>query len=289
VSNPYLAVLATPPRTERFGGLGLIAISAAVSAMLNAIYEDAPLRPEDAMDMVEKGQKPLPFANKAVPAGFGLSQKSLRPAGSLADATIKAANLLGALSRHTLDRRYADKGAQLLNDFNKSPWSVRAQVNEKDPAKISELYAGVLREIEPWLKGRESDRGVQFLLGLMKRQGADDAVRSVQAQQEERKAGAFELIYTEKNQDTCFPGGKEEREAHAKLFAKIPSFLQEADPTASPPNCKQRIKPWVVPTGIGLGVGLAALLLFRRRRPQQTVIMIPGGAAGNSSQALTTR
>ncbi len=289
MSNPYLAVLATPPRTERFGGLGLIAISAAVSAILNAAYADPPLRLQDAMDMVEKGQKPLPFANKAVPAGFGLSQKSLRPAESMADANIKAGNLLGALSRHTLDRRFADKGAQLLNDFSKSPMSVLAQVNEKDPTKISELYAGVLGEIEPWLKGRESDRGVQYLLGLMKRQGADDAVRSVQAQQEERKAGAFELIYTEKNQDTCFPGGQEEREAHAKLFAKIPSFLQEADPTASPPGCKQRIKPWVVPTGIGLGVGLAALLLFRRRRPQQTVIMIPGGGPGNSSQALTTR
>ena len=289
MSNPYLAVLATPPRTERFGFLGLIAISAAVSATLNAVYRDAPLRLQDAMDMVEKGQKPLPFANKAVPAGFGLAQKSLRPAGSLADASIKAANLLGALSRHTLDRRFADKGAQLLNDFSRSPMSVRAQVNEKDPTKISELYAGVLREIEPWLKGRESDPGVKYLLSLMERQGADDAVRSVQAQQEERKAGAFELISTEKNQDTCFPGGKEEREAHAKLFAKIPSFLQEADPTASPPNCKQRIKPWVVPTGIGLGVGLVALLLFRRRRPQQTVIMIPGGGAGNSSQALTTR
>ena len=282
MSNPYLAVLATPPRTERFGFVvGIVALaglSAAVSAVLNTIYRDPPLRLEEAMDMVKGGQKSLPFATKAVPAGFGLTQKIILPARSVADASIKAAYLLGVLSRHTLDRRFADKGAQLLNDFSESPMSVRAQVNEKSPAKISELYAGVIREIEPMLKGRESDPGVKYLLGLMGRQGADDAIRSAQAQEEQRKASPTELFDPTANQDTCFPGGKDEREAHTKLFAKIPSWLQEPDPKASPAGCKNRLKPWVMPTGIGLGVGLVALLLIGRRRPRQTVVMIPAPA-----------
>lgn len=288
MSNPYLAVLATPPRAERFGFVvGIVAlagISAAVSAVLNTIYRDPPLRLEEAMDMVKGGQKLLPFANKAVPAGFGLTNKAILPSRSVADASIKAAYLLGVLSRHVLDRRFADKGAQLLNDFSKTPMSVRAQVNEKSPAKISELYAGIIREIEPMLKGRESDPGVKYLLGLMGRQGADDAIRSVQAQEEQRKASPTELFDPWANQDACFPGGKDEREAHTKLFAKIPPWLQEPDPKAIPAGCKNRLKPWVMPTGIGLGVGIVALLLIGRRRPRQTVVVVPGPAAGHSVQ-----
>ena len=268
MSNPYLAVLATPPR-ESFG---------------------APneLRAEDAGEMIQQGKDRVPFPNKTPRSA--LKSQAFDAALSLAAAYIKAAYMLGALSRQLGDTRFADVGAQLLRQLNDDTSS---KTNEKDTEKIVGFYDQLMLRVNAMLSGYKKrgplDPEVQYILALLGRQGERANVQSAQVQEEQRKAGALELIYTEKNQDTCFPGGKEEREAHAKLFAKIPSFLQEADPTASPPNCKQRIKPWVVPTGIGLGVGLVALLLFRRRRPQQTVIMIPGGGAGNSSQALTTR
>jgi hypothetical protein len=168
-----------------------------------------------------------------------------------------------------------------LNEFIKSPMSVDAQANERSRARISELYMQTLREVEPLLGERKSDPGVKYLLALMRRQGADDAIHSAQKTEEDHKARAFELFDPTANQDTCFPEGKEAREAHTKLFAKIPSFLQEPDPKAIPAGCKNRLKPWVVPTGIGVGVGLFALLLFGRRRPRQTVVVMPGPAAGH--------
>lgn len=287
MSNPYLAVLATPPR-ESFGGLAFAFLSAATAAMLNLYYAPNELRAEDAGEMIQKGKDRVPFPNKTPRSA--LKSQAFDAALSLAAAHIKAAYMFGALSRQLGDPRFADAGARFLRQLDDDTSS---KTNEKDPEKIVGFYDQVMGDANAMLSGYKKrgplDPEVQYILTLLGRQGERANVQSAQVQEEQRKAGAFELISTEKNQDTCFPGGKEEREAHAKLFAKIPSFLQEADPTASPPNCKQRIKPWVVPTGIGLGVGLAALLLFRRRRPQQTVIMIPGGAAGNSSQALTTR
>lgn len=286
MSNPYLAVLATPPGRERFGfvpATGLMVMSASVAAALNEYAEPADLSVKEASEMIKAGQATKPFANQERGSGlsfkpglFGLTQKHFGAARSVGDASVKAAYLLGVLSRYTLDRRYADKGAQLINAFIASPMSVEAMKKERDPAKIAELYAGVLREIEPTLKGRESDPGVKFLLKLLGRQGESDAVRSVQAQEEERKAGAFELFdpNARARQDSCFET-PEARESHTKWEAMVPAFLREPDPKATPPGCKTRLKPWVMPTGIGVSVGLVALLLFRRRRPQQTVVMIP--------------
>ena len=146
------------------------------------------------------------------------------------------------------------------------------------------MYAGAIREVEPFLANRNSDPGVKYLLGLMQRQSSKDSILSAQKTEEDHKARAFELFDPTANQDTCFPEGKEAREAHTKLFAKIPSFLQEPDPTAPLAGCKKRLKPWVMPTGIGLGVGIVALLLIARRKPRQTVVVVPGPAAGHSAQ-----
>ena len=295
MSNPYLAVLATPPRRERFGGgwglaatlfaLGpagaalLATTSATVAAAMNKFYEVEDVSLDEANSMIKDGQMPRPFApaglqgQKFSPSIFDLTQRHMSAPRSVADGSAKLAYLLGVLSRYTLDRRFADKGARLLGDFSKS-------AEERNPARISEMYAGAIREIEPLLANRKSDPGVKYLLGLMQRQSSKDSILSAQKTEEDHKARAFELFDPTANQDTCFPEGKESREAHTKLFAKIPSFLQEPDPKAIPAGCKKRLKPWVVPTGIGVGVGLFALLLFGRRRPRQTVVVMPGPAAG---------
>ena len=302
MSNPYLAVLATPPGRERFGddwtkkgltaatlfalgpaGAALLATtSATVAAAMNKFYEVEDVSLDEANSMIKDGQMPRPFApaglqgQKFSPSIFDLTQRHMSAPRSVADGSTKLAYLLGVLSRYTLDPRFANKGARLLIDFSKS-------AEERNPARISEMYAGAVREVEPLLANRKSDPGVKYLLGLMQRQSSKDAILSAQKTEEDHKAGAFELFDPTANQDTCFPEGKEAREAHTKLFAKIPSFLQEPDPKAIPAGCKNRLKPWVVPTGIGVGVGLFALLLFGRRRPRQTVVVMPGPAAGHSA------
>jgi hypothetical protein len=288
MSNPYLAILATPPGRERFGFVVpalLAATGATVAAAMNKFYEVEDVGLDEADSMIKDGQVPKPFATAGLqgqrfsPSIFSLAQRHMSAPRSVADGSMKLAYLLGALSRYTLDRRFADKGARLLSDFRKSPMSADAQMKERTPAKISELYAETLREVEPLLGDRKSDPGVKYLLGLMGRQSSDDTIRSAQKTEEDHKARALELFDPTANQDACFPEGREAREAHTKLFAKIPSFLQEPDPKASPAGCKNRLKPWVAPTGIGVGVGLVALLLFRRRRPQQTVVMIPSSSS----------
>lgn len=292
MSNPYLAVLATPPGRERFGFIApalLVATGAAVAAAMNKFYEVEDVGLDEADSMIKDGQVPKPFATAGLqgqrfsPSILGLEQRHMSAPRSVSDGSMKLAYLLGALSRYTLDRRFADKGARLLSDFRKSPMSADAQMKERTPAKISELYAETLREVEPQLgENRKSDPGVKYLLGLMRRQSSDDTIRSAQKTEEDHKARAIEMFDPTANQDPCFPEGKEAREAHTKLFAKIPSFLQEPDPKASPAGCKNRLKPWVAPTGIGVGVGLVALLLFRRRKPQQTVVMIPSSSSSSA-------
>jgi hypothetical protein len=298
MSNPYLAVLATPPGRERFGLIVpalLAATGATVAAAMNKFYEVEDVGLDEADSMIKDGQVPKPFATAGLqgqrfsPSIFSLAQRHMSAPRSVADGSMKLAYLLGALSRYTLDRRFADKGARLLSDFRKSPMSADAQMKERTPAKISELYAETLREVEPLLGDRKSDPGVKYLLGLMGRQSSDDTIRSAQKTEEDHKARALELFDPTANQDTCFPEGREARETHTKLFAKIPSFLQEPDPKASPAGCKNRLKPWVMPTGIGVGVGLVALLLFRRRRPQQTVVMIPSSSSSAPTPAPANR
>ena len=287
MSNPYLAVLATPPRTERFGAavaaaLALVGLSAATAAMLNAYYEPNELRAEDAAEMIQQGKGLVPFpGNKARGA---LKTQAFNAARSLAMAHIKAAYTLGALSRQLRDDQFALVGAQILQQLDDGTSS---KMGEKDTEKIVGFYDQLMSRVNAMLSPHEKkgplDPEARYILALLGRQGERANVKSAQAQEEERKAGPTDLIDPTANQDPCFPGDtplarKEEREAHTKLFAKIPSFLQEPDPTAPLAGCKNRLKPWVVPTGIGVGVGLVALLLIRRRRPRQTVVMIPAPA-----------
>lgn len=307
MSNPYLAVLATPPGRERFGEGALESIrnkvltvvaaptlvpaGAVVAHLMNTAYAPADLSLREADDMIKAGQVPRPFADQQrrsgqrfTPALFNLQQRHIGAPLSVADASVKTAYLLGVLSRYTLDRRFADEGERLINrTFDTAISSDRAQ-SEKDPAKIAELYDGVLQGIGPFLKGREGDPGVKHLLSLMGRQGARDAVSSAQSQDEARKIEAMDIATaggSEKRQDSCFET-PEAREGHTKWEAMVPAFLREPDPKATPPGCKTRLKPWVAPTGIGVGVGLVALLLFRRRRPQQTVVMIPSSSSSSA-------
>lgn len=287
MSNPYLAVLATPPR-ESFGAavaaaLALVGLSAATAAMLNAYYEPNELRAEDAAEMIQQGKGLVPFpGNKARGA---LKTQAFNAARSLAMAHIKAAYTLGALSRQLRDGRFALVGAQILRQLDDGTSS---KMGEKDIEKIVGFYDQLMSRVNAMLSPHEKkgplDPEAQYILALLGRQGERANVKSAQAQEEVRKAGPTDLIDpTGANQDFCFPGvtpldRKVKREAHTKLFAKIPSWLQEPDPKASPAGCKNRLKPWVMPTGIGVGVGIFALLLFRRRRPQQTVVMIPAPA-----------
>ena len=281
MSNPYLAVLATPPR-ESFGvavvpaALVLWGFSALTAALLNAYYLSVggvEIRAEDAAEMIDQGKKVIAFPGDS--ARGALKQKAFNPAVSMAGAITKSAYMLGALSRQLKDRQFAEVGGQILRRLNDDTGS---KIAERDPEKIVLFYDQLMRDtISPMLAPYEKKGGInpeaKYILSIIGQQGARDRVKSAQAREEEAKAKPFEMVDPTANQDTCFPGGKDEREAHTKLFAKIPSFLQEPDPKAS--GCKNRLKPWVMPTGIGVGVGLVALLLFRRRRPQQTVVMIP--------------
>lgn len=277
MSNPYLAVLATPPTRERFGFVplaggivALAALSPVAAAFMNTYYAPDELQYKDAETMVLDGQKPLPFANKSVPGGFGITNKVILAPRSVANASLKAAWILGALSRHTQDRRFADKGADLLNQLQDK---FREQSNETNGQRISEFYSGVIAYVIPMLKGRENDAGVRYLLGLMAMQMKEDLIRASQARKGDQEAGLSEFFERilgigeggERGKDTCFES-KEAREKHEKWKKMVPDFLQEPDPNASPPGCKNRLKTWVVPTGVGLGVGVFALIFIGRRR-----------------------
>lgn len=302
MSNPYLAILATPPGRERFGddnsarnaaGLAVLAtvpggapiamllgFSAVTAALLNAYYAGVAgeeITAEEAAEMIIQGQNGVELPGDT--ARGALKQKAFNAAVSMAGAITKSSYMLGALSRQLKDRRFADVGARVLRDLDKDTSS---KISERNPEKIVVFYDQLMRNtIAPMLAPYEKRGGItpetKYILSLIGQQGARDRVKSAQAREEEAKAKPFEMVDPTANQDTCFPGGKDEREAHTKLFAKIPSFLQEPDPKAS--GCKNRLKPWVMPTGIGVGVGLVALLLFRRRRPQQTVVMIPSSSS----------
>lgn len=282
MSNPYLAVLATPPR-ESFGvAFFAVGLSFVTSAMLNAYYAPNELRVEDAAEMIQQGMGRVPFpGNKARGA---LKSQAFDAARSLAAAHIKAAYTLGALSRQLRDPRFADVGLQLLRQLDDGTSSKIGERNlEKIVGFYDQLMGRVNAMLSPYEKKGPLDPEARYILALLGRQGERANVQSAQIQEEQRKAGALELIDPTANQDTCFPEGKEAREAHTKLFAKIPSFLQEPDPKAIPAGCKNRLKPWVLPTGIGFGVGLFALLLFGRRRSRQTVMVMSGPATGHSA------
>ena len=286
MSNPYLAVLATPPR-ESFGvavvpaALVLLGFSAVTAALLNAYYLSVggvEIRAEDAAEMINQGKRVIAFPYDS--AKGALKQKAFNPAVSMAGAITKSAYMLGALSRQLKDRQFADVGEQILRRLNDDTSS---KIAESDPEKIVLFYDQLMRDtISPRLAPYEK-KGIspeaKWILAIIGQQGARDRVKSAQAQEEDRKAGAFELIDPDARarQDSCFET-PEAREGHTKWEAMVPAFLREPDPKATPPGCKTRLKPWVAPTGIGVGVGLVALLLFRRRRPQQTVVMIPSSA-----------
>lgn len=286
MSNPYLAVLVTPPR-ESFGvafaaALALVGLSVVTSAMLNAYYAPNELRVEDAAEMIQQGRGRAPFPGNT--ARGALKSQAFDAARSLAAAHIKAAYTLGALSRQLGDPRFADVGLQLLRQLDDGTSS---KIGERDREKIVGFYDLLMRRVNAMLSQHEKkgplDPEARYILTLLGRQGERANVQSAQLYEDQRKAGALEMADPWANQDLCFPEGKEAREAHTKLFAKIPSFLQEPDPKAIPVGCKNRLKPWVLPTGIGVGVGLFALLLFGRRRPRQTVVLVPGPAAGHSA------
>ena len=294
MSNPYLAVLATPPR-ESFGVavvpavllLGLV--SSATALILNVYYKTVggeEIRAEDAAEMIVQGKNGIPFPGDT--ARNALKQKAFNPAVSMAGAITKSSYMLGALSRLLKDRRFADVGEQILRELDDDP---RSKIAERNPEKIVLFYDQLMRtRIAPMLSSYEKNGGIgteaTYILSILGQQGARDRVKSAQAQEEDRKAGAFELIDPDARarQDSCFET-PEAREGHTKWEAMVPAFLREPDPKATPPGCKTRLKPWVAPTGIGVGVGLVALLLFRRRRPQQTVVMIPSSSSSSSAPA----
>lgn len=284
MSNPYLAVLATPPGRERFGLVpGLLVLSAATAVILNAYYETVggeEIRAEDAAEMIDQGKNGIAFPGDT--ARGALKQKAFNPAVSMAGAIIKSSYMLGALSRLLKDRRFADVGAQVLRELDDDTSS---KIAERNPEKIVLFYDQLKNKIAPMLAPYEKREGgigreAKYILSIIDQQGARDRVKSAQAQEEDRKAGMFELFDPDARarQDSCFET-PEARESHTKWEAMVPAFLREPDPKATPPGCKTRLKPWVMPTGIGVGVGLVALLLFRRRRPQQTVVMIPSSPA----------
>jgi hypothetical protein len=297
MSNPYLAVLATPPR-ESFGvavgpaALVLLGFSAFTAALLNAYYLSVggvEIRAEDAAEMIDQGKKSIAFPYDS--ARGALKQKAFNPAVSMAGAITKSAYMLGALSRQLKDRQFADVGEQILRRLNDDTSS---KIAESDPEKIVLFYDQLMRDtISPRLAPYEK-KGIspeaKYILAIIGQQGARDRVKSAQAQEEDRKAGAFELIDPDARarQDSCFET-PEAREGHTKWEAMVPAFLREPDPKATPPGCKTRLKPWVAPTGIGVGVGLVALLLFRRRRPQQTVVMVPSSSSSAPAPAPANR
>lgn len=290
MSNPYLAVLATPPGRERFGGfvvpaaLLLFLVSSSTAQMLNAYYKTvggAEIHAEDAAEMIDQGKNGIAFPGDT--ARGALKQKAFNPAVSMAGAITKSSYMLGALSRLLKDRQFADVGEQILRELDVD---TRSKIKERDPEKIVLFYDQLMRnKIAPMLAPYEKREGgigreARYILSIIDQQGARDRVKSAQAQEEDRKAGMFELFDPDARarQDSCFET-PEARESHTKWEAMVPAFLREPDPKATPPGCKTRLKPWVMPTGIGVGVGLVALLLFRRRRPQQTVVMIPSSPA----------
>ena len=284
MSNPYLAVLATPPGRERFGLVpGLLVLSAATAVILNAYYKTvggAEIRAEDAAEMIDQGKKGIAFPGDT--ARGALKQKAFNPAVSMVGAITKSSYMLGALSRLLKDRRFADVGAQVLRELDDDTSS---KIAERNPEKIVLFYDQLMNNtIVPMLAPYEKKGGIgpeaKYILAIIGRQGDRGAVKSAQAQEEDRKAGAIELFDPDARarQESCFET-PEARESHTKWEAMVPAFLREPDPKATPPGCKTRLKPWVMPTGIGVGVGLVALLLFRRRRPQQTVVMIPSSPA----------
>ena len=291
MSNPYLAVLATPPR-ESFGvavvpaALVLWGFSALTAALLNAYYLSVggvEIRAEDAAEMIDQGKKVIAFPGDS--ARSALKQRAFNPAVSMAGAITKSAYMLGALSRQLKDRQFADVGEQILRRLNDD---TRSKIAESDPEKIVLFYDQLMRNtIAPMLAPYEKKGGIgpeaKYILFIIGQQGARDRVKSAQAQEEDRKASASELIDPDARarQDSCFET-PEAREGHTKWEAMVPAFLREPDPKATPPGCKTRLKPWVAPTGIGVGVGLVALLLFRRRRPQQTVVMIPSSSSSSA-------
>lgn len=291
MSNPYLAVLATPPR-ESFGvavvpaALLLGLVSSATAMILNVYYKTVggeEIRAEDAAEMIDQGKKGIAFPGDS--ARNALKQKAFNPAVSMAGAITKSAYMLGALSRLLKDRRFADVGEQILRGLDDD---TRSKIAESNPEKIVLFYDQLMRStIAPMLDPYEKKGGIsseaKYILSILGQQGARDRVKSAQAQEEDRKAGAFELIDPDARarQDSCFET-PEAREGHTKWEAMVPAFLREPDPKATPPGCKTRLKPWVAPTGIGVGVGLLALLLFRRRRPQQTVVMIPSSSSSSA-------
>jgi len=210
----------------------------------------------------------------------------------MAGAIIKSSYMLGALSRLLKDLRFADVGAKVLKDLDKD---TESKISERNPEKIVLFYDQLMRDtIAPMLDPYEKRGGInpeaKYILSIIGQQGARDRVKSAQAQEEDRKADAFELFNpnARARQDSCFET-PEAREGHTKWEAMVPAFLREPDPKATPPGCKTRLKPWVVPTGIGVGVGLVALLLFRRRRPQQTVVMIPSSSSSAPAPAPANR
>lgn len=230
--------------------------------------------------MIKQGKERIAFPGDT--ARGALKQKAFNPAVSMAGAIIKSSYMLGALSRLLKDRRFADVGEQILRELDVDTSS---KIKERDPEKIVLFYDQLMRNrIAPMLAKYEEKGGIgneaEYILAIIGRQGDRGAVKSAQAQEEDRKASAFELFDPDARarQDSCFET-PEARESHTKWEAMVPAFLREPDPKATPPGCKTRLKPWVMPTGIGVGVGLVALLLFRRRRPQQTVVMIPSSPA----------